>query len=533
MSKLSETDNQGTGKQQSESELDEEQRSKNSRRGLFTKFLDFVEWTGNKLPDPIVIFFALCVLTILASGIAALLGWSAVHPGEGETIEAKSLLTIDGLRFVIGESLNNFAQFPALGQVLVIMLGIGVAERSGWFEILLSRSMQKAPKVLVIPVIALVGLLGNIAGDAAPIVLPPLAALVFLKLGWHPLAGIALAYASAVGGFAANLMIGMSDALVQGFTQPAAEMIDSDITTNVAMNWYFIAASVGVLLPTIWLVTSKLTVPRLGSFNEEFSNSEETTEFSLKDARASKWANISVLVFIAIVAVLVLPENSFLRNGETGSFIEDSPFMNAIGFLLAIMFFIPGLVYALVSGRAKGPSDITKMMVDAMATMGSFIVIIFFAAQMLAYVSYSNMGAILAIKGAELLQNQDGMVLIIGIILLSAFVNLFVGSASAKWALLAPIFVPMMMLLNYHPAFTQMIYRIGDAVTNPITPMFPYFALVLTYAQKYQKDMKIGTFISTLVPYSLAMGIVWTVMIIIWYLLGWPVGPGGPIYLEG
>lgn len=500
------------------------------KKGFFNRFLDFIEWTGNKLPDPIIIFFSLCVLILLLSAVAGLAGWKAVHPGTGEEIVAVNLLSPDGLRGVIGNTASTFGAFPALGLVLIVMLGIGVAERSGWFEVMLQSSMKSAPKFMIIPTIAFIGLLGNVAGDAAPIVLPPLAAMIFIKMGWHPIAGIALAYAASIGGFAANLILGMSDALVQGFTQPAAEMIDDSIVTNVAMNWYFIAASVFVLLPIIWFVTARITVPRLGKYdNAEFVGDEINITDTQK--KANRWAIVSLVIFVVLIVIACIPEGSFMRNAETGSLTTDAPLMNGIGFILAVFFFIPGLVYGVKAGTIKSSKDATGMMVDSMASMANFIVIVFFASQMLAYVTASNMGSILAIQGAEVLRGKPAVVIIIGIILLSAFLNLFIGSASAKWAILAPIFVPMMMLLDFHPAFTQMVYRIGDSITNPITPMFPYFAVVLAYAQRYDKKMGIGTFISTLIPYSLLMGIGWTILILVWFFAGWPVGLDGPIHI--
>jgi len=325
-------------------------------------------------------------------------------------------------------------------------------------------------------------------------------------------------------------MIGMSDALVEGFTREAAKMIDPHLQTSVPMNWYFIAASVVILLPILWVVTSKVIVPRLGNYdNPEYVH--EDKEITPLERKANMWAIISVVIVFALVIVACIPAGSFMRNGETGSLTTQSPLMNGIGLILSIMFLVPGLVYGIMTGSIKKSKDATDMMVESMASMANFIVVVFFASQLLSYISTSNMGAILAIKGANLLKDQNGVVLILGIFVLSAFVNLFIGSASAKWAILAPIFVPMMMLLDYHPAFTQMIYRVGDAITNPITPMFPYFALVLSYAQKYDKKIGIGTFISTLVPYSLAMGIGWVVMLIVWFLIGLPVGPDGPIML--
>lgn len=506
---------------------------KHKKRGLFNRFLDVVEWTGNKLPDPIIIFAALCLVVLIASWAAALAGWEAYNPATEETVEAVNLLSSDGLRMVVSEAARNFGTFPALGLVLVVMLGIGLAERSGYFGMAMRSAVDKAPTALVVPAIAFVGILGNVAGDAAPIVLPPLAAMIFIRMGWHPIAGIALAYAAAIGGFAANLMLGMSDALVFAFTEPAAHLIDPDIELNPAMNYYFIAASVFVLLPIVWAVTKFITIPRLGTYDNPEFVGDVSGESTPRERRALRWANLSVVALLVLIAAISIPESSVMRNAETGSLVTDSPLMNGIGFLLAFFFFIPGLVYGLLAGTISSGTDATGMMVDSMASMANFIVIVFFAAQLLAYFGWSNLGAIFAIKGAELLEGQSGVLMILGIIIIGGTLNLFIGSASAKWAILAPIFVPMMMLLGYHPAFTQMMYRIGDGITNPITPMFPYFALVLALAQRYDKKLGIGTFIATLVPYTFFMGIVWTIFAIVWYFLGWPVGPGGPIFLEG
>ncbi len=501
------------------------------KRGFMQRFLDLVERGGNKLPDPIVLFASLCAIIILASWVTALAGVSAVHPGTGETVEAINLLSGENIQRMISESVKNFGSFPALGLVLVVMLGIGLAEKSGWFEVMMRSAVMKAPVKLIIPAIIFIGILGNIAGDAAPIVLPPLAAMVFIKLGWHPVAGIAMAYAAALGGFAANLILGMSDALVFAFTEPAAALIDDQVQMNAAMNYYFIAASVVMLLPIVWLVTTKITIPRLGAYTNPEYVSEDTGEITPQQRSALRWANWSMLAVLVTVAALSIPSNGLMRNAETGSLINDSPLMNGIGLLITILFFVPGFIYGIKAGTIKDSKDMARMMTESMASMGNFIVIVFFASQMLAYFGWSNLGSIIAIKGAELLDGANGVVLIVGILILSSLVNLLIGSASAKWAILAPIFVPMMMLLNFHPAFTQMIYRVGDSITNPITPMMPYFPLVLGLAKKYDKKIGMGTLISALLPYSIALGIGWTLFLIAWFLLGLPVGPGGPIHL--
>ena len=498
---------------------------------LVDRFLDLIERAGNRLPDPIMLFIGICGLTLLASWLAALAGVSAVHPGTGKTVQAVNLLNAENLRRILSEAVKNFGSFPALGLVLVVMLGIGVAEKTGYFEVVMRRVIERAPQALIIPVIIFVGVLGNVAGDAAPIVLPPLAALVFIRLGLHPVAGLAVAYAAALGGFAANLILGMSDALVLAFTAPAAALVDPKVETNTAMNYYFIAASTFLLTAVVWVVAMRVTIPRLGRYdNPEFA-ATDSGELAPQQVKALRAANGALLAVVALLLALSIPAGGLLRNAETGSLVQNSPLMNGIGLIITLFFFVPGLVYGLVAGTLRSTRELAGMMTSSMAAMGGFIVIVFFAAQMLAFFNWSNLGTIIAIKGAAVLSGQNGMVLIVGVIVISSLVNILIGSASAKWAILAPIFVPMMMLLGFHPAFTQMIYRIGDAITNPITPMLPYFPLVLGLAQKYDKKMGIGTLIATLVPYSVAIGVCWTLFLLFWYWMGWPVGPGGPIHL--
>ncbi len=259
---------------------------------------------------------------------------------------------------------------------------------------------------------------------------------------------------------------------------------------------------------------------------------ETSSHITDKEAHALKWANISFIVTIILLIITAIPEHSFLRNAKTGSLLDDAPLINGVGLIILVVFLVPGLVYGILSKEIKNTKDLGKMFGDAVGSMGTFIVIVFFAAQLLAYLKWSNLGIIAAVKGAKLLEHQNGIVLILGIIVLSAMVNMLIGSASAKWGILGPIFVPMLILIGFHPAFTQVIYRVGDSITNPITPMMPYLPLLLTYAQKYDKRMKLGALLSSLMPYLIALSIVWTVFVIIWFLLGIPVGPGGPIFVK-
>lgn len=502
---------------------------------LINRFLNIVEKVGNRLPDPSILFFLMCLGLAVLTWIISFFPITVKHPGTGDTIAIKSILSSDGLSMILNDAVKNFSEFPALGLVLAVMLGIGVSEKTGYFDKLMIQVVHKAPKKIIIPVIILVGILGNAAGDAATIVLPPLTAMVFIKLGYHPIAGLAMAYASALGGFSANVMIGMSDALLYAFTEPAAKIVSDNVHVNVAMNWYFIAASIIVLLPAVYWVTMRFVIPRLGTYNTSNSDikvDEENTGLTPEENKAVFWANISFFAMIALLIILAIPQNSFLRNAKTGSLLNDAPIINGVGLIILVLFLVPGLVYGIKMKVFHNSKDLGKMLADSMGSMGSFIVIVFFAAQLLAFLEWSNLGVIVAVKGASLLQGQNGIVLILGIILLSALINLLIGSASAKWGILAPIFIPMLMLVGFHPAFTQMLYRIGDSISNPITPMMPYLPLLLSYAQKYDNNMKLGSLLSSLMPYTIVLSIVWPLFMIIWYLLSWPLGPGGPLDMK-
>lgn len=500
------------------------------KKGFINRSLDIIEKSGNKLPDPVVIFISLCLIILFASFVTGKMGVSAKNPADGKVIEAVNLLTPEGIAKIISEAVNNFATFPPLGLVLVVMIGVGVAEKTGYFETLMKYTIEKTPRKIIVPMIILVGILGNAAGDAAPIVLPPIAAMVFIKLGYHPVAGLVMAYASALGGYSASLMIGMSDALIVSFTEPAAKLVDDSVPVNAVMNYYFLCVSTVVLLIAAWFVTVKITIPRFGAYKSDVHTAAE--DVTPTERKAMIYANIALLIAMVIVTLLAVPENGLLRNAKTGSLIQDSPLMNGIVPIITVLFFVPGLVYGFVAGTMRSTKKFAEMLGDAMSTMGPFIVIVFFAAQMLAYFKWSNLGTIIAIKGAEALQGQNGVILILGVLALSAFINMLIGSASAKWAIMAPILVPMLMLLGFHPAFTQVIYRVGDSITNPITPMMPYLPLLLSYAQRYVKDIGLGTLIAALMPFSVAFGIFWTILLIVWYLTGLPVGPGGPIHLK-
>lgn len=503
-------------------------------RSMLGRLLDGIERSGNRLPDPVYIFMVLCLIILLASWACGLAGVSAINPATGKTVVVDNLLDREGLVRIVREAINNFSAFPPLGVVLATMIGVGVAEKSGWFEAMMRATVARAPRAFIIPVIILIGILGNMAGDAAIVVLPPIAAVVFIRLGYHPIAGLAVAYATTEGGFAANLLVGITDVLALSFTAPAAALIDDTVPLNAAMNYYFIAVSTLLLLGVAWWVTMRIVIPRLGHWTPSGADhgmDEVREAVTAAERRGMRAANIALALMTVLLLALSLPEGAPLRNPETGLLLDDSPLMEGIILIVTVFFLVPGVVYAWGAGTARNGNDIARWMGESMASMGGYIVIIFFAAQMLAFFKWSNLGTVLAIKGASALADQSGVTLIVGIVLLTAIINLLIGSSSAKWAVLAPIFVPMMMLLDFHPAFTQMVYRVGDSLTNPVTPMEPYIVLVLAYAQRYVPGFRLGSLIATLLPYTVAFAISWTALLVLWYLLGWPVGPGGPIHL--
>ncbi|WP_261133379.1 AbgT family transporter [Bacillus sp. Marseille-Q3570] len=503
------------------------------KRSFFNRFLDWIEKYGNKLPDVLTLFAIFTGLILVSSFIAGKLKWSAVNPATKETITAVNLLDGKGIVKILTEMVNNFMSFPPLGLVLVVMLGVGLAESTGLVSAFMRRVVLASPKILILPIIVLIGMLGNAAADAALIVLPPIAALVFMTLGRHPIAGLALGYAAVSGGFSANLILNMLDALVAGFTISSAQIIDPNYDASPAMNYYFLFASTFVLLPVAVFVCSKIVEPRLGEYTLE-AQVDTKTELTKEEKRGLRWAGVSVVLFLAIMAFMTIPENALLRNAETGSLVEESPFMEGLVPLMLFFFFIPALFFGIGSKVIKSDKDVAEHLTKAMSGMGYYIVLAFIAAQMITYFNWSNLGSIIAIKGAAFLQSTGltGLPMLIAFILFCAVVNLLIASSSAKWALLGPVFVPMFMLLGYSPAFTQLAYRIGDSITNTITPMLAYFAILLTFAKKYDPKMGVGTLMSVLLPYSIGFTIFWTILFAVWYFLGLPIGPGEYIHLK-
>ncbi|MCG5102469.1 AbgT family transporter [Oceanobacillus alkalisoli] len=507
------------------------------KKGLFLRSLDNIELAGNKLPHPATLFAILALLVLLLSAALQPLGINVEHPGEeGTMVEIKNLLNSEGIQYIFTSMTDNFIGFAPLGVVLLTMLGIGVAERTGLISALLRGFVLSIPNRFITLGLVTAGIMSSVATDAGYVVLPPLGALIFAALGRHPLAGLAAAFAGVSGGFSANLLLSGTDAMLGEMTIAAAAIINPAYAENmnIAMNWLFIAVSVFVLAVIGTWVTEKIVEPRLGSYKGEHKEKLEGLEAIEK--KGLIWAGVATVIGVVLALLLVLPENAPLRGTEGDAIFQivQSPFMSSLVPIIAIIFFIPGLVYGMVTKSIRSDKDVAAQMSDTMASMGTFIVLAFTAGQFVAYFNESNMGLVLGVYGAELLTSVKltGIPLILLFILITAFINLFIGSASAKWAMMAPVFVPIMMQLGYSPELTQMAYRIADSSTNIISPLMTYFAIIIAFAQKYDKKMGIGTLISTMVPYSMFFLIGWTVMLIIWMLLGIPLGPGGPLIYQ-
>lgn len=505
-------------------------RSKRKGKSFFMRVLDAIERVGNRLPHPASLFAIFVILIMVASDVVARLGITAVHPGSGEPIEPVSLLTAEGLRWFYTHLVSNFVLFPPLGVVLVTLLAVGVAEGTGLISTLLRNLVLTAPRRLVTAAVVAAGILSHMASSAGYVLLVPLGAMVFLAFKRHPMAGIAAAFAGVSGGFGANFIIGAIDPVLAGLSESAAHLVDTSIQVTPAVNFYFALASSFLLIGIGTWVTEKIVEPRLGEYRGD--REEEMEAVTKNERKGLKWAGISVLFVLLIFLALLVPKNGLLRDPETGSVLH-SPFMTGLVAALFFLFFTPGLVFGIVVGTIKNDKDVVKHMTEAMKGLGGYIVLVFFAAQFVYCFRYSNMGVLLAIKGAELLESIGftGIGLLLAFVVVSAFINLFMGSASAKWAIMAPIFVPMFMLLGYHPGVTQAAYRIGDSITNIITPMMSFFALIVAFAQKYDEKYGIGTIIAAMLPYTILFFIFWSALLAVWMLLGLPTGPGAPIHL--
>jgi aminobenzoyl-glutamate transport protein len=501
-----------------------------SRAGRVQKVLGQVERVGNALPHPAILFFILAIGVVLISWLVQTLGIQAIHPIKKTPIAAVNLLSVQGLHLVLTDMVKNFSGFAPLGTVLVAMLGFSMAEKSGLLSTLLRLVVLKAPRKLLVPAVLLAGVLSHTAGDIGYVLLIPLAAMAFHSAGMNPLAGLAICFAGVSGGFAANILLSTADPLLAGLSQEAARIIDPKYIVTPVANWYFMATSSLLIIGVGTLVANKVTIPFLKDYK---GDTQRGTLDRLKPAEKHGllWAGLVTLVIAGLLILGLVPEQGFLRDPATGDVLH-SPALKGV---VAIIFFwgvSAGLAYGIAARTFKSQNDVINGMQDAMATMAPYLVLVFFAAQFISLFNASNVGLILAVHGSEVLKDLGlgPIPLMIGFILLTCALDLVIGSASAKWALMAPIFVPMFMLLGTAPELTQASYRVADSVVNIISPLMSYFPLILAFAVKYDSKAKVGTIVALMLPYSVAFLISWSLLLFVWMTMEWPLGPGAAMH---
>ena len=499
--------------------------------GIFQLMLNWTERVGNALPHPATLFAIFALAALVLSAVGHALGWEVFHPGTKEIVRPVNLLSHDGIHRILLEMVDNFTGFAPLGIVLVAMLGIGIAEQSGLINAVIRAMVLNSPRILLTFIIVFTGILSNVASDVGYVLLIPLAGVIFLAVGRHPVAGMAAAFAGVSGGFSANLVLGTIDPLLAGLSQEAARILDPLYEVNPTANYFFMVASTFVIAFAGTFITEKVVEPRLGKYTgvaEKKDNSFD--KLSKKEKKGLLRALLTLIAIIIITLIGIIPEDGFFRGIDGG--ISNSPLIRGVVAMLFITAGATGLAYGFTTGAYKNDADVMKGMGTSMKTLVTYIVLVFFAAQFVAYFKWSNLGIIMAVKGANLLMSADiGLIpLMILFILLAATINMLMGSASAKWAILAPIFIPMFMIMGYSPELSQVVYRIGDSVTNVISPMMSFFALIIAFIQKYEPKAGIGTIIATMVPYSITFLILWILLLVVWLVLGIPLGPGAGIY---
>ncbi len=513
-------------------ELNQQQKRPGYRAGpkLLMRALAAVERAGNRLPDPVTLFVLSAVAVVVASAVCSALQVQVVHPGNAAVITAENLLTAGNLRRMFTGAVENFVLFPPLGLVLVTMLGIGVAERSGLVTTALKQLVRVVPPSALTMTLVFAGVMSSLAADAGYVVLTPLGAVLFAGVGRHPLAGMAAAFAGVSGGFSANLLLTALDPLLSGLSTAAAQILDPAYVVQPTANYYFMVVSTVFVTAAGTWVTTRLVEPHLGPWTPrlEPSTNDALGDVAPRERRGLFTAALAGAAFVGLVAALMWPADGIFRDAEHGL----APFYRALVPLLMLFFLLMGLAYGVAAGTIRSDRDVVRMMSEAMATMGPYIVLAFAAAQFVAYFAWSNLGLILAVAGADALTalGLAGIPLLIAFIVVSGCVNLVVGSASAKWAIMGPVFVPMLMLMGYSPELIQAAYRVGDSVTNIVTPLLPYFPVMIAFARKYEPKAGIGTLISVMIPYSIVFAIGWTCLLVAWVLLGLPLGPEAPLH---
>jgi aminobenzoyl-glutamate transport protein len=515
-------------------------------------FLGFVERVGNKLPEPAMIFVWLILFLMMLSALGQWLGWSAslaytgdTAPQWGElndgtlTYTATSLFSVDNIRLLVTEMPKTFTGFAPLGLVLTLILGAAVAERSGLFSALIRISLRNAPKAILTPIVAVIGMVSHHASDAAYVVFIPLAAILYASVGRHPLAGLAAAFAGVSGGFAGNLTPGQMDVLLFGFTQEAARIIDPEWTMNPLGNWYFIVTIVFLFTPVIWYITDRIVEPRLGRWGDEpdaeLKAELAKTEVTPAERRGLRYAGLAALAVIALYAALSLWPGfaPLIDETKTGT-AQLQPFYAGLVAGFFLLFLAAGVAFGKGAGTVKNATDVISMMQEGVKMLAPYLVFVFFAAHFVAMFNWSRLGPIFAIDGAMALQqmNVPAPILLAGVQFVSSFLDLFIGSAAAKWSAMAPVVVPKFMLLGISPEMTTAAYRMGDSYTNIMTPLMSYFPLILAFARRYDKSLGVGSLLALMLPYALSFMAIGLSMTMCWVAFDLPLGPGAEVYYQ-
>ncbi len=508
-------------------------RTVEAPKSMMQKILDVVERVGNKVPHPAMIFVILIAIVIVLSHILYVTGASVAyqvvnpetHKVEYATTAARSLLTADGIRFMFTGVVQNFMNFNAVGVIIVAMVGVGVAEAAGLVDALIRKLVIVAPQKALTYILVFVGILSSIAADAGYLVLIPLAAAAFISIGRHPLAGLAASFAAVAGAFGVNILIVPLDGILTEITNDAIHLLNPAISIGLAANIWFSIASVIMLTVVVALITEKIIEPRLGAYEGEH-HVEAGEGLSADESRGLKYATYALIGVLIFIGLLSLPAGAPLRNPDTGDLVGNSPLMNSLIVVIAMIFLAMGVAYGMGAKTMNGINDVINAMTKAIASLSGLIFLLLIISQFLAYFNYTNMATLAAVSLADILKraNFDALWLLVGFVVVVMILDLIITGAVPKWAIFAPIFVPLLMKLNVAPEAVLAAYRVGDSPMNSITPLNAYFAMIVTFAQRYQKDAGVGTVIALMLPYVIITAVIWTLLLAIWHLLGLPWG---------
>ena len=499
-------------------------------KSFMERLLDTVERVGNKVPHPAVIFVLLILFLIALSHVMYLFGASVTfeqanpdtHAIEETTVAAKSLLTAEGIRFMYTDVVQNFMNFNAVGVIIVAMLGVGVADAAGLVGALIRKLVIVAPRPLLTYILVFVGIVSSVAADAGYLVLIPLAAAAFISVGRHPLAGLGASFAAVAAVFSVNILIKPLDGILTEITNDAIHLVNPNESIDLTANFWFAAASVVMLTFVVSLITDRFVEPRLGKSEGEIPPEAGEKSLTAEESRGLKYATWAILVVLAFFALLTLPSGAPLRNPETGSLIANSPFMNGLIVFIALVFLAAGAAYGIGARTMQGATDVIKAMEKAIAGLGGLILLLFIISQFLAFFGYTNIATIAAVKAGDTLERAGlgALPLLIGFVFVVVLLDLIMTGAIPKWAIFAPIFVPLLMRLGMKPDAVLAAYRVGDSPVNAISPLNAYFALIVSFAAKYDKNAGVGTVIALMLPYVVVVLLIWTVLLAVWQILG-------------